>query len=445
MAVTKSIRDGALFLIGDVGACSVSSHYLRSNIYQNGVWYCFFAQGSSPAFYIKRAISGTLLDYNSTSSTTVISTLSVQSSNPCAYRVGDSEWYMFIEMGGDIRISKSTNLGVTWTTPVTCAAHGTSWCPNTVTSPSVITSGLYFYLYVVGDTDKVGAFRCLTSADPLDDANWEECAANPLYDSQYNVINGRVGIDASGRIVWWGVMYEQSGGHADNVWAFETAGPGLALERRRIVGTFDYGVTVNTLYPGGVMFNTQDGYWYYSAYVSGQGMFYWVSETLGGAMTRVPSVSPAYWPEGAGIGLQFPKGGLRWSAKNAFKVVRDRGALSHLRRDEGGLSGDYTFAYGGDLGDVHDLIEVDTKRSLGDVKTAALLLCERDHDGAWGEYHLIPEAVIDLSFAEGDDSSEVTLSFTSPLPRPLVGLLNAGSVGSDMRAPGGATPQDYES
>jgi hypothetical protein len=428
------LRDGAAFLIGDVGACSTSIQAQAAKVYQNGVWYEFYVGGASPHYLIKRIVSGSLLDFNSVTPTTAHDLGTSAASGLHVLRVSDSAWYLFCVVAGDVKVSFSSNLGVSWTTPVGITLG------EYFSRPSVIASGVLWYLYVVDGTDRILAYTCPIASDPLVDTNWTVCAANPLYDSPYAALDGQVAIDSSGRVVWVGSMYEATASHIDHLWALECSGPGTKFTRQRIVGTFDYGVATNAIVPGCVLFNPDDGYWYVDAYQAGFTTCTWVSETLGGMMFRVPSVAPAYWPVGAGIGLQFPQGGLSWEEKRDVKVVRNRGAISQLRLADGGLSGSYKFAYDGNAGEVRDMLAVDTKRSIGDVAAPALLLCERDYAGVWSEYHLFPEAVVDLSFGEGDESNELTISFTSPLSRPLIGLLNAGSVGSEMRAPGGATP-----
>lgn len=431
---TKNLRDGAMFMVGDVGACPVSTRSQPAKVCQDGVWYEFYVDGASPHFLIRRVVSLNPLDFNSITPTTAIDLGTSSPSGPFVLRVSDSVWYLFFTVLGDIMACRSSNLGVSWTSPAMITQDGG------LSRPSVITSGTNWYLYVIDTTDRIMAYTCPVASDPLVDTNWTACAENPLYDSAYGALIGQAAIDSSGRVVWWGAMYEATGAHSDHLQALECSGAGTKFTRQRIVGTFDHGLTASTIYPGCVVFNPADGYWYYDAYLSGYSSCAWVSETLGGAMFRVPSVAPNYWPVGAGIGLQFPQGGLTWNEKRDIKVLRDRGAIAQLRRAEGGLSGGYKFAYDGNAGEVREMLAVDTKRSIGDVAAPALLLCERDYAGVWAEYHLFPESVVDLSFGEGDDSNELSLSFTSPLSSPLIGRLNTGSVGSEMRAPGGSTP-----
>lgn len=442
MPVTKNVRDGALFIMGDVGACGVSALYDTAKVYQGGSWYLFNWAGGPSTWTLKRRVSGTILDFNSVAGSTVWSGTLATPTKPHVLRVADDEWYLFFTQSGDIYVSKSVDVGANWTTPVLAVAHGAAWCLTTLGKPSAFVSGSYYYLYTIGNSDKIGAFRCLTSADPLDDGNWAACAANPLYDSPYSSISGVAAIAPSGKVVWWGVMGENVGVDLTRFWTLQCLGPGLALSGPRAVGTWDYGVAEAAITPVELIQNPQDGYWYMDAYGYDTAAFAWVSESLGGTMIRVPSVSPAYWTAGGGRGLIFPNGGLKWDTRQDVKVVRDRGAISHLRKGDGaGMSGSCAFAYDGDLDGLLDLIGVDHARSVGDVAVPALLLCERDYADAWGEYHLIPEAIVNVGFAEGDDADQASLDFTSPLPRPLIGRLNAASVGSDLSAPGGETPE----
>lgn len=445
----KTIRDGALFVVNEFADMAISAHKHGCVLYQNGVWYKFIIQLTGGTYYLRRQTSSGLLDWSSMAGANVKTLGAHPCGGPSILRMTDDLWYLVFHEDAadgsayDIYITSSTNQGATWADPVKIIDNGAAWATTALMHPSLLhdSTGAYWYIYAIGNQDKIGAYRCSTASDPTSSGNWAAVAGSPFYDCPGGQLDA-CAVYTGGSVHVLATMGD-SGSERYHLWHLSGA-LGGALTRNRVVATWDYGDDADLVTAAGLVFNPQDSLWYASAFDESVGTErMWAGGKLGGGMFRVPLSAPAYWPSGAGVGLLFPEAGLKWDMRNDARVMLNRGAIHHLRRgNRDGVEASCEFMAYGNLADLLTAITADAEGSLDQAALPALVFCAKDADGTWMDYMIFPECAWSLSYGEGDDTNKITLSMSIPLPSPCVGGLNANAMPSDLAAPGGETAED---
>lgn len=448
MAV-KSIRDGALFVIEDFADMAISAHKRGCNLYQNGVWYKFVIALSGGTYYLRRQTGSNLLDFSSMAGANVLTIGAHPCGGPNVLRVSDNLWYCVFHQDAadgsayDVYITSSTDQGATWAAPAKIIDNGATWATTSLMFPFLIhdTTGNYYYCYVVGNQDKLGAYRCATANDPAVSGNWSAVSGSPFYDCPGGQLDV-TGVYSGGKVHLIATMGDD--GSARNYLWYLSGALGGAVTRHYVVGTWDYGVGSALVTVTQLLFNPQDNLWYVSAFdEDDETQRMWVTGRLGSKLWRAPCSAPAYWPSGAGEGVLFPDAGLSWDQTNDVRVMLNRGAIHSLRSgNRAGVTLSVGFTAYDDLADFLDRLSADTAQDLNEVGLPAFAFFTKDADGTWADYMIFPECSWSLAYGEGDDGNKITLTLTSPLPGPLIGGVNTGAMPSDLAAPGGETAED---